>query len=356
MSLRSHLLIPAADSLPALQAELLRHNPRLTLEQPAPDLLGLRPDDPASPLPRLAFARQFLPSAVPVEGTSIRTFADHLFEALITTLPEGQPWRLHIEPHFGSPEAGRNRCHLIEESLVDRLKRQRRHLLRRRRNGHEPLAADESLVQFLLLEPGRAFLSFATPPIPLDQLRLLSPFPKGEVPVASDKAAPCRAFAKLVEAELRLGRPIAPAESCVDLGASPGSWSYVALHRGASVVAVDRSPLRDDLMRHPRLTFHRGDAFAFAPAQAVDWLLCDVIAAPVRSIDLVLTWCRQRLCRHFVVTIKFKGGEEYPVLDRLRDELPEFSDDFLLTRLCANKNEVCVAGSVRNPGGPRLPR
>jgi 23S rRNA (cytidine2498-2'-O)-methyltransferase len=70
---------------------------------------------------------------------------------------------------------------------------------------------------------------------------LLSPYPKGEIPVASDKAAPSRAFSKLLEAEQRLGCRIRPGETCVDLGASPGSWSYVALNRGARVIAVDRA-------------------------------------------------------------------------------------------------------------------
>jgi 23S rRNA (cytidine2498-2'-O)-methyltransferase len=99
-------------------------------------------------------------------------------------------------------------------------------------------------------------------------------------------------------------------------------------------------------MRHPLLTFHRGDAFTFTPPRPVDWLLCDVIAAPDRSIDLVLEWCRKRLCRHFVVTIKFKGTAEYPVLERLKAELAPLTSDFTLTRLCANKNEVCVMGST----------
>lgn len=54
----------------------------------------------------------------------------------------------------------------------------------------------------------------------------------------------------------------------------------------------------------------------------MDWLLCDVIAAPARSIGLVLEWVRQRRCRRFVVTIKFKGVDDYPQLDLLKRELP----------------------------------
>src|SRR4029079_14804679 len=111
-----------------------------------------------------------------------------------------------------------------------------------------------------------------------------------------------------------LGRWIGADSTCVDLGASPGSWSYVALNRGARVLAVDRAPLRQDLMSHPRVTFRKGDAFSFDPGASVDWLLCDVIAAPERTIELLLRWVRRRQAACFVATIKFKGTDDYGML------------------------------------------
>lgn len=343
------ILIPAEDGREALRAELHRTWPdRIATDGPA-GLLQIA--DPAAaettaPLPPLAFARQALPDAEPIHGASIKVLAEKLFDAITAQLPDDQSWRLHVAPHFGtaSPDAGRHRAELIREHFRDRMQRQRRRLLRQLDDSTSPFLGTESLVQLILTEPEHGFLSVSVAPAARLHHAVLSPFEKGEIPVASDKAAPCRAFAKLAESELRLGRMIAPGESCVDLGASPGSWSYVALRRGARVQAVDRSPLRPDLMRNPALTFHRGDAFTFTPDKAVDWLLCDVIAAPDRSIDLVLDWCRRRLCRRFVVTIKFKGTADYATLDRLKRELPDCCDDFLLTRLCANKNEACVMG------------
>jgi 23S rRNA (cytidine2498-2'-O)-methyltransferase len=81
----------------------------------------------------------------------------------------------------------------------------------------------------------------------------------------------------------------------------------------------------------------------------VDWLLCDVIAAPGRSIELLMNWVRQRWARRFVVTVKFKGHADYPVLDRLKQDLPPLCSEILVTRLCANKNEACAAGIVADP-------
>ncbi len=97
------------------------------------------------------------------------------------------------------------------------------------------------------------------------------------------------------------------------------------------------------------MTFHPGDAFAFRPASRVDWLICDVIAAPERSLELLRRWLREGWCRNFVVTIKFKGSDDYPLLEPLKTHLPTVCADYRLTRLCANHNEACVAGIAAGP-------
>jgi 23S rRNA (cytidine2498-2'-O)-methyltransferase len=235
---------------------------------------------------------------------------------------------------------------LIREALLDLLQRKRRHLLRRLRAEPGPFAAEDSLVQLLLTGPEAGYLSVARAPMPFEQRHLISPFGKGEAPGASDKLAPSRAFAKLVEAELRLGRRIQAGETCVDLGAAPGSWTYVAVQRGARVLAVDPSPLREDLMRHGQVQFHAGDAFRFAPPRPVDWLLCDVIAAPERTAALLLEWLRRAWCRRFVVTLKLKDATGADALEKLKRELPPLTRELFLTRLCANKKEVCAFGEA----------
>jgi 23S rRNA (cytidine2498-2'-O)-methyltransferase len=300
--------------------------------------------------PTLVFARQLLPEAVEHRVETVNGWAGCVWDQAITGLAEGGPWRLHVAAHYGASGAGANRCRLIREALLDRLRRKRRHLLRLLVNEPQAFGSEDTLVQLALAGPAVGWLSVARAPLPFAMRRVMSAFPLGEVPVAVDKAAPSRAFAKLVEAELRLGVSIGPGETCVDLGAAPGSWSYVALARGAQVVAVDRAPLREDLMEHPRLEFRRGDAFSYEPQAPVDWLLCDVIAAPQRSIDLVLDWVRHRRARRFVVTIKFRGHAEYGALECLKHALPPLCDEFRLTRLCANRNEACVFGIVRSAG------
>jgi 23S rRNA (cytidine2498-2'-O)-methyltransferase len=201
-------------------------------------------------------------------------------------------------------------------------------------------------VQVLLTSPETGWVSVAIAPLPFEQRHLVSPFPLGEVEPATDKSAPSRAFAKLVEAQARFGRGIHPEESCVDLGASPGSWTYVAVNQGGRVLSIDRSPLREDLMRHSQVQYQQADAFRFTPSAPVDWLLCDVIAPAGRSAELLLHWLRRGWCRHFVVTLKLKddGGPE--TLSKLKGELLQLASTFWLARLSANKKEVCAFGSV----------
>lgn len=337
-------------------------------------------------LPYLPFARQWLPNAEALRANSIREWADGLFSATVGRLVNDRPWRLHLAAHYGAqvvhrmgarawhttrglqprpssqagsptgiaaarahkvnPEAGRHRCRLISDSVIELLQDRRRSLRRHLQEETTVFTADDSLVQLWLTGPGTGFFSIAFAPLPFDQRHLLSPFPKGEAPIAFDKAAPSRAFAKLIEAELRSGNAIRAGQTCVDLGAAPGSWTYVALNRGARVQAVDRSPLRHDLMAAPNLQFHPGDAFRFTPQRPVDWLLCDVIAAAERTAELLLNWLRHSWCRRFVVTLKMQQTTTRDVLPLLKRELPNLTTEFYLQHLNANKNEVCAFGAA----------
>jgi 23S rRNA (cytidine2498-2'-O)-methyltransferase len=369
------LLIAAADSKDALQRELFAALPG-TAHEIHSGLFACEFEVEPARLPYLAFARQLVPYAREVEAESIRAWATVLVDAVAGVLPDQATWALHIYPfkelagttrmgarawhtrtRTGQPRlappsehapraAGSNRCQLIHEAVSELLEKRRRQLLRHLRPGPGLFVEDETLVQLVLTSPERGFLSTALAPFPFEQRHVLSGFPGGQIAPASDKRAPSRAFTKLVEAELRFGRRIVARDTCVDLGASPGSWTYVAAQRGARVTAVDRAPLRSDLLEHRCVRFQRGDAFRFEPAAPVDWLLCDVIAAAERSAELLLRWLRARWCRHFVVTLKVDDVGSGAVLSELKRLLPELTSEFWLLRLCANKKEVCAFGTL----------
>lgn len=174
-------------------------------------------------------------------------------------------------------------------------------------------------------------LSFPTrlPPGPLGSWTLLdehtllaaarcsSPMPHGEYHFQETKEPPSRAYLKLWEALTRVGQMPQPEELCLDLGASPGSWSWVLSQLGARVIAVDRAPLARSF---PGVEFRQGDAFQLRPQDfpGVKWVFSDVICYPER----LLSWIRQALdsgCRaHFICTIKFQGEGQYGIVDEFK--------------------------------------
>jgi 23S rRNA (cytidine2498-2'-O)-methyltransferase len=346
-----HLLVSAPGESEFLMAEIRRRWPESQLASLLPDVvIWKRAPDPAPSCMPLVFCRQLLPDCVFVGAETISAWCDRIFGDFVGRLPELGPWRLHVFSAYGLGTAGDRRCRLIHEAVREHLRRLDRQGSRGLEDSDRPWTDHTSLIQVLLTSPNKGFVSVAMAPWLSEHAHWTVPFPRGETPVAVDKLAPSRAFAKLLEAERRLGREIRSGETCVDLGAAPGSWSYVAVQRGAQVLAVDRSPLREDLMRHHLVRFQAADAFSFKPAAKVDWLLCDVIAMPHRSAALLMDWLKAGWMRQFVVTLKFKGVE-YDELERLKDALPRLCKDFRLVRLCANRNEACAMGTAVD-GGP----
>ena len=99
-----------------------------------------------------------------------------------------------------------------------------------------------------------------------------------------------------------------------------------------------------------RVRFEPGDAFRYEPEKPVDWLLCDIIAPPERTIKLLGRWLRNGWCRRFVVTVKLKDTSAVEDLLPLKRDLMPLAGELFLTRLCANKKEVCAFGSAVNQG------
>ena len=141
-----------------------------------------------------------------------------------------------------------------------------------------------------------------------------SPFPNGEVAFIEDKTGPPnRAYLKLWEALVRLRRWPQPGERCLDLGASPGGWTYVLAKLGAQVVAIDKAPLDPKVAALPGVEWRGESAFGLEPASIgpVDWLFSDVISYPPRLLRLIERWRESGLARNFVCTIKFQGETDH---------------------------------------------
>ncbi|MBM3950626.1 MAG: hypothetical protein FJ311_04140 [Rhodospirillales bacterium] len=144
--------------------------------------------------------------------------------------------------------------------------------------------------------------------------RCASPFPNGEVGFVEDKEGPPnRAYLKLWEALTLLGRRPGPGDTCLDLGASPGGWTWALAGLGARVVAVDKAPLAPRVAKLANVEVRRDSAFALDPAAIgpVAWLFSDVVCYPDRLFRLVEKWLASGLARNMVCTVKFQGATDF---------------------------------------------
>lgn len=149
--------------------------------------------------------------------------------------------------------------------------------------------------------------------------RCTSPFPNGEVRFVEDREGPPnRAYLKLWEALTLLRRYPAQGEACVDLGASPGGWTWVLQSLGARVIAVDKAPLDPRVACLPGVEARRDSAFALKPSDVgpVSWLFSDIVCYPARLFRLVEEWLNSGLCRNMVCTIKFQGPTDFAAIER----------------------------------------
>lgn len=146
-----------------------------------------------------------------------------------------------------------------------------------------------------------------------------SPFPHGEAHFEEDHhAPPSRAYLKLWEAFTLLGTQPAQGERCLDLGSSPGGWTWALQQLGAQVTSVDKAPLAPEVARLPGVEFLRQSAFALAPEQLqpFDWLFSDVICYPERLLRLVQKWLHAGMARRFVCSIKLQGDTNHAAIRR----------------------------------------
>ncbi len=224
-------------------------------------------------------------------------------------------WRAHLDEGSGL----NRRATLIEETLP--------HV------SYRPLvygmpAPSAPLGAFMLW---RADLMLASP-------ETTSPFADGEARFEENHIdPPGRAYLKLWEAFTLLQQKPCPGELCVELGAAPGSWTWVLAATGCRVFSIDKAPLDKRVAVLPNVEHCLGSGFALAPSLVgrADWLLSDMICYPARLFVLVERWVRERAMRRALCSIKFQSATDHK---SIRDfaSLPGSS----LRHLSCNKHEL----------------
>ena len=154
------------------------------------------------------------------------------------------------------------------------------------------------LAQLALAGPERAFAGL----VRSEDALSLAPGGRARMRVGGER--PSRAARKVEEALAWLGMAPGAGETCVDLGAAPGGWSWALLDRRAKVIAVDPAELRPDIARHRSMVHHKENAFQFVPEEPVDWLFCDMAWRPLEVAQLLAKWGRRRWTRLVVANLK----------------------------------------------------
>ncbi len=170
----------------------------------------------------------------------------------------------------------------------------------------------------------------------------------GEFLFEEDKSPPSRAYLKLWEAFTRMGKWPKIGERVLEIGASPGSWTWVLQQLHADVIAVDRAPLDPLIAKNMKTTFMKRDAFTLTPHDLppLDWICSDVICYPEKLLSWLEPWLTQKI--NFVCTLKFQGSDGYAVVKEF--EKIEGSE---IVHLYHNKHELTfIKKSISSPESP----
>jgi 23S rRNA (cytidine2498-2'-O)-methyltransferase len=159
--------------------------------------------------------------------------------------------------------------------------------------------------------------------------------------VEDKKFPPNRAYLKLWEVFTSLNIAPKKGEVCLDLGSSPGGWTWVLQQLGAHVISVDKAPLNPKIAKLSNIQFVQQSAFSLDPKhhEPVDWLFSDVICYPDRLYTFVKRWLDSGKCKNFVCTVKLQdrtnGTDTTDMTNRFRR-----IEGSKLLHLYHNKHEV----------------
>ncbi|MCL4688672.1 MAG: 23S rRNA (cytidine(2498)-2'-O)-methyltransferase RlmM [Burkholderiales bacterium] len=173
------------------------------------------------------------------------------------------------------------------------------------------------------------FLGGAACHVGLSRVARSSPWPMGIPRLRMPAGAPSRSTLKLAEALLFfLGeegtrKRLRPGMTAVDLGSSPGGWTWQLVRHGLMVTAVDNGPMDAALLETGQVRHRREDGFRFRPAEPVDWLVCDMVESPARVAALAARWVAGGWCREAIFNLKLPMKKRREEVERARGIVAE---------------------------------
>ena len=143
--------------------------------------------------------------------------------------------------------------------------------------------------------------------------------PHGAYEFVEDKdTPPNRAYLKLWEVFAKLGVYPKAGERAIDVGSSPGGWTWVLQQCGAHVISVDKAELDPKIAKLPNIEFLQESAFGLDPLDyaPMDWLCSDIICYPMKLFELVMRWIDSGTVKNMVCTIKLLGETDFDAISQ----------------------------------------
>lgn len=269
------------------------------------------PEDPRSAeIPKVKtfiFARHILEQAAIVKGLPATDRATKLAEALLKTTKFRRFRELVLE--FPDTTEGRtlaNFCKKFHPAMGNALKR----------NGMTLDRGDHSAPAVHI-----CFMDYENAAVGLSWKKRSSEWRSGIPRLKFPEDAPSRSTLKLDEAFLTMLSEderkdlLEGGGTAVDLGASPGGWTYQLLARNFFVTAVDNGKMAESLMNTGMLDHKSEDAFKFKPKAPVDLLVCDMVEKPQRVIELVASWFKNKQCSWAVINLKLPMKKRFAEIE-----------------------------------------
>ncbi|MEK6627485.1 MAG: SAM-dependent methyltransferase [Bdellovibrionota bacterium] len=172
-----------------------------------------------------------------------------------------------------------------------------------------------------------------------------SQFPLGWHEFNEDKdTPPNRAYLKMWEVLCLNYIQLKPKDIVIDVGSSPGGWSWALSQYVKKVYSIDKAQLDNKIVKIPNISYQSEDAFQINPKDYNDctWLFSDIICTPERLLSLVENWHKKSQIKNYVCTIKFKGNCDFDIIK----EFKKYENSKII-HLYQNKNEVTWIKQVK---------
>lgn len=200
------------------------------------------------------------------------------------------------------------------------------------------------------------------------QIDLPSLWPGGACRMKMDRRSPSRSYLKMEEALDFLDINPSYGERVIDLGASPGGWTFSFLKRGCRVLAIDNGPLKieDPTFSGGSLEHVKAGGITYKPKRPwheIQWLVSDMLIAPGTLIGFFKHWLHGPEIQRFIVNVKLPQKQPLEAIEAVEAYLNQQTNiQFWIRHLCSDRREVTVIGrfqpsqqkrvKLKKPSGP----